>query len=134
MNKAEIESKLASAHGWEGKNRLLVQLARDLAPLPATELNDENRIVGCESTAWLKISWQGEYIQLAADSESRIVKGLLVLLMAAYQGKTRQEISDFDCEAWLIALGLTRFLSASRGNGVKAIIGKIHNAIITGPH
>lgn len=134
MNKAEIESKLASAHGWEGKNRLLVQLARDLAPLPATELNDKNRIVGCESTAWLKISWQGEYIQLAADSESRIVKGLLVLLMAAYQGKTRQEISDFDCEAWLIALGLTRFLSASRGNGVKAIIGKIHNAIITSPH
>ncbi|MEJ2793086.1 SufE family protein [Iodobacter sp. LRB] len=134
MNKTEIESKLASAHGWEGKNRLLVQLARDLAPLPATELNDENRIVGCESTAWLKISWQGEYIQLAADSESRIVKGLLVLLMAAYQGKTRQEISDFDCEAWLIALGLTRFLSASRGNGVKAVIGKIHNAIITSPH
>ncbi|AZN36498.1 SufE family protein [Iodobacter ciconiae] len=134
MNKDEIETRLASAHGWEGKNRLLVQLARELPPLPAEELNEENRIVGCESTAWLKVSWQGEYIQLAADSESRIVKGLLVLLMAAYQGKTRQEISHFDCEAWLIALGLTRFLSASRGNGVKAIIGKIHKAIITTPH
>ncbi len=134
MNKEEIEIKLASAHGWEGKNRLLVQLARDLAPLPHDELNDTNRIVGCESTAWLKISWQGEYIQLAADSESRIVKGLLVLLMAAYQGKTRLEISQFDCEAWLISLGLTRFLSASRGNGVKAVIGKIHKAIITDAH
>ncbi|WP_293938167.1 SufE family protein [Iodobacter sp.] len=134
MNKAEIERKLASAHGWEGKNRLLVQLARDLPPLPTSELNDANRIVGCESTAWLTIAWQEEQIQLAADSESRIVKGLLVLLITAYQGKTRAEIQAFDCEAWLISLGLTRFLSASRGNGVKAIIGKIHNAIGEAQH
>ena len=134
MNKAEIERTLAAAHGWEGKNRLLVQLARDLPPLPASDLTEANRIAGCESTAWLLIRWQGEQIQLTADSESRIIKGLLVLLMAAYQGKTRAEISSFDCEAWLISLGLTRFLSASRGNGVKAIIGKIHTAIGEGQH
>jgi len=122
---SNLSERLSHAQGWEAKNRLLVQLARELPEFPIEMRDDAHRVSGCESQVWLWLYKNDVQIQIAADSDSKIIKGLLALVLAAYHGKTVEEISQFDFTAWLNELGLQRFLSASRGNGLKAIVNHI---------
>ncbi|SMC22052.1 cysteine desulfuration protein SufE [Andreprevotia lacus DSM 23236] len=125
VDRDALSQRLLAAGGWEAKSRLLVQLARDLPPLPDADKVDANRVSGCESTVWLVTRWEGGKLQVAADSDSRVIKGLLTLLLTAYHNQDAATIQQFALEAWLTELGLVRFLSASRGNGVRAIARRI---------
>jgi cysteine desulfuration protein SufE len=121
---AELARQLDAAASWEAKNRLLVQLAKQLPDWSAEQKTPDRKVAGCESQVWLAFSpiQLGEnYVswQLAADSDSRIVKGLLALVLTAYN--QRSDSGRFDFEAWLNERGMQRFLSASRGNGLRAI-------------
>lgn len=126
LTQEAIEQKLAVAQGWEAKNRLLVQLARDLPRMDASLRSEANRVQGCESQVWLQCSWQEGRLSVLADSDSRVVQGLLMLVMACFAGKNADEIAQTDFEAWMSDLGLMRFLSASRGNGLRAIVARLH--------
>jgi cysteine desulfuration protein SufE len=53
------------------------------------------------------------------------VKGLLVLVLAAFNNKTANEIIDFDIDSYFSKLDLFRHLSPTRGNGVRAVVNKI---------
>lgn len=120
-----LSERLSQAQGWEAKNRLLVQLARELATFPAELRDDAHRIAGCESQVWLYVQIDAGLCKISADSDSKIIKGLLALILAAYNHKTTEEVRAFDFPAWLNEQGLQRFLSASRGNGLKAIVNQI---------
>jgi cysteine desulfuration protein SufE len=120
-----LSERLSHAQGWEAKNRLLVQLARELPEFPLEMRDEMHRVSGCESQVWLWLHIDEARFQIAADSDSKIIKGLLTLILAAYHNKTAAEIHAFDFSAWLSELGLQRFLSASRGNGLKAIVSHI---------
>ena len=117
-----MENKLAAAQGWEAKNRVLVQLARELPRLAESDRIEANRVLGCESQVWLKSQWLDGKLVVQADSDSRVVQGLLMLVVTFFSGKTSAELAQLDFEAWMVELGLMRFLSASRGNGLKAIV------------
>ena len=126
----DLSERLSHAAGWEAKNRLLVQLARELPDFPLQLRDAQHRVSGCESQVWLWIQpeetpAQQIHFQITADSDSKIIKGLLTLILAAYNGKTADQIQQFDFSAWLAELGLQRFLSASRGNGLKAIVAQL---------
>ncbi|MDR3414236.1 MAG: SufE family protein [Formivibrio sp.] len=128
LTRENVASRLASAVGWEAKNRMLVQLARDLPALPEAQRTEVNRVTGCESRVWLSLEWQDGKLQMAAGSDSRVVQGLLALVFACYHGQTAAEILGLDFEGWLSELGLTRFLSASRSSGLRAIVALIRGA------
>ncbi|WP_051710838.1 SufE family protein [Andreprevotia chitinilytica] len=125
IDRTALSARLDAANSWEAKNRLLVQLARELPGFSDTERNEEHRVSGCESTVWVMTYWHDGRLQVAADSDSRVIKGLLTLLLTAYHDQAPDAIRQFDLEGWLAKLGLTRFLSASRGNGLRAIARKI---------
>ncbi|MBM5573055.1 SufE family protein [Deefgea sp. CFH1-16] len=127
----ELSQRLAQAHGWEAKNRLLIQLAKALPEFATEFRQDEYRVAGCESQVWLLIQASNGKYDIAADSDSKIIKGLLTLILAAYHGSSAEEIQQFDFNAWLNQLGLHRFLSASRGNGLAAIVTKIKQHTIS---
>ncbi|MGU3841278.1 SufE family protein, partial [Vibrio diabolicus] len=65
-----------------------------------------------------------------ADSDARIVRGLIALVMAAYDGKTADQIQAFDIDAYFDQLGLVSHLSPSRGNGLKAIVEQIKQTAV----
>lgn len=123
-----VAARLSGAPGWEAKNRLLVQLARELPRLPEPERSDESQVAGCESRAWLKLDWHDGKLQLQADSDSRVVQGLLALVFACYQDLEAGQVVAFDFEGWLAEQGLARFLSASRRNGLRAIVARIRES------
>lgn len=127
LTRESVARQLAAAQGWEAKNRTLVQLARELPALPQALCVEENRVSGCESRVWLVCNWSKDGLALEMASDSRVVQGLLALVYACYNGRSQQDVLDLDFEAWLGELGLNRFLSASRGSGLRAIVARIRS-------
>lgn len=118
-----IRQQFAAAHGWENQYRLIIQLGKLLPVLLAEWQTEENRLKGCESQAWLK----GEKSEdgcwhFACDSDARIVRGLIVIVLAALNHQSAEVIQAFDMEAYFTELGLEKHLSPSRGNGLRAIV------------
>ncbi|WP_348523828.1 SufS family cysteine desulfurase [Endozoicomonas sp. G2_1] len=123
---SEIENLFANSKGWDGKHRTIMLLSKLLERLPKEHRRAESLITGCESDAWLDYQLSDNYcISFIGDSDAKVVRGLMVVVLAAYQGKTASEIVEFDIEQYFTELGLINHLSPSRGNGVKAIVERI---------
>ena len=118
-----IRQQFAAANGWENQYRLIIQLGKQLPALPSEWQTEDNRLKGCESQAWLK-SEKGEdgCWHFACDSDARIVRGLIVIVLAALNHQTADAIQTFDVDGYFSELGLEKHLSPSRGNGLRAIV------------
>ncbi len=53
------------------------------------------------------------------------MKGLLALIIIAYDQKSRQQIAEFDIDAWFEQLGLTQHLTPTRSIGIATIIKQV---------
>ena len=62
--------------------------------------------------------------RLWADSMP-IVRGLLGMVLAAYNFKTPAEILTFDSDEYFKQVDLVKHLSPTRGNGLRAMVQKI---------
>ena len=111
---------------WEDKYRQLIQLSRKLPALPNELKTTENEIKGCENRVWLgvELNNDGKY-HIYGDSDGRIVKGLLAVILTTVENKTAQEIANIDILAIFEQLGLTNQISQSRTDGVNAIIARL---------
>ncbi|MEN9532098.1 MAG: SufE family protein [Aeromonas popoffii] len=122
-NADTIRQQFAAAHGWENQYRLIIQLGKRLPALPPEWQQEEFRLKGCESLAWLKgESTEDGCWHFACDSDARIVRGLIVIVLAALNHQSAEVIQAFDMEAYFTELGLEKHLSPSRGNGLRAIV------------
>ncbi|MEQ5207937.1 MULTISPECIES: cysteine desulfurase sulfur acceptor subunit CsdE [unclassified Proteus (in: enterobacteria)] len=111
---------------WEDKYRQLIQLSRKLPTLPDALKTTEKEIKGCENRVWLgvELNNDGKY-HVYGDSDGRIVKGLLTIILTVVENKTGQEIADIDILAIFDQLGLANQISQSRTDGVNAIIARL---------
>lgn len=109
------------AANWQERYRQIMLLGKDLPSLATAFRLDEAKVNGCESDAWLYHTMQNGKHYYLADSDARIVKGLIGLLLAACHGKTTEEINQFDAEHYFKQLGLAGQLSPSRTNGLHAL-------------
>ena len=126
----EILALFSQAKGWDGKHRIIMQLSKKLAARHLCERNETSLISGCESLAWLTIESKTvahEKCRYAfyADSDAKVIRGLLVIIIAVYNNKTAQDIEALYIKSYFEQLGLLQHLSPSRGNGVWAIVNKI---------
>ena len=120
----------SKAKSWDSKHREIMMLGKNLSRLPKQEKNEFSLIAGCESHAWLVCSKDTDGVfRFRGDSEAKIIRGLITIVLAAVDNKTAEEISAFDMESYFSELGLLQHLSPSRGNGLRAIVEKIHNVI-----
>ena len=101
-------------------------LSKELDRLDKSHRSEQSLISGCESLVWIEVSksLQGVF-HFQADSDAKIIRGLLVIVLAALNDKTAVQIQAYDINAYFETLGLLRHLSPSRGNGVLAIVEKI---------
>ena len=125
----DIRALFAQAQGWEARYRTLIKLAKQLPALADTDKIEAHAIHGCESQAWL-VSEQGSQgqWQFMCDSDARIVKGLMAVVLAALNNKTAAQIQAFDMEAYFAELQLLNHLSPSRGNGLRAVVTAIKSS------
>ena len=120
-----LTDTLLSKKGWEDRYRSIMQLGKKLPDYSEEYRTDENLVPGCDSTVWLyydKINQPGDdTLIFSIDSNARIIKGLSVILLSYYNGKTATEIKDSNIQDLFNALGLSKHLSPSRNNGLLAI-------------
>lgn len=127
----DIVENLGFFDSWEDRYRYIIDLGRELPELPA-DLRTADRLVrGCQSQVWIDVVMQDQRLQLAVDSDAFIVKGLLAVVLAAYNNKSPQDILAFDVDGYFETLGLMQHLSPSRGNGMRAMVARIREAAVT---
>lgn len=127
MSLAQLCRDFAANKSWDKQYRLIIQLGKKLPVLADAQKTQCNQIKGCESLAWLVIEQQGDIYHFYMDSDSRVVKGLMALLLIIFQGKTALQIQEIDVESIFAQLGLLNHLSPSRANGLLAIVKRIKN-------
>ncbi|MDP5460275.1 SufE family protein [Alishewanella sp. SMS8] len=123
--------QLQQPQDWQSKYRLLMQLGKKLPPIPEKMRQNEWLVKGCESRAWLLHYYDSRTEQhfFVLDSDARIVKGLLAIMLCFVNGMTRQEISTLDLQRSFDSLNLKPYLSQSRGNGLNAMVNRIKEVV-----
>jgi cysteine desulfuration protein SufE len=111
---------------WEERYKYLIDLGKTLPPMAEELKTDETFVRGCTSRVWM-VSHADENgcYHFIADSDAHIVKGLIAILLAAYQGKTAAQIRDVDIEGAFEEIGLDQHLSPNRRNGFFAMVERI---------
>ncbi|SNY75680.1 cysteine desulfurase sulfur acceptor subunit CsdE [Enterobacter sp. CC120223-11] len=107
---------------WEDKYRQLILLGKQLPALSEEFKAQAQEIAGCENRVWLGFTRlpQGA-LHFYGDSEGRIVRGLLAVLLTTIEGKTADQLKASDPLAFFDELGLRAQLSASRSQGLNAL-------------
>ena len=123
----DIRASFSFFDAWEDRYRFLIDLGRSLDHLPEEHRVEGNLVRGCQSQVWLLPSYdvEAERLHLAIDSDAHIVRGLIAVALAVYDGKAPKEILAFDIEALFDELDLLAHLSPTRGNGLRAMVGHI---------
>ena len=111
--------------GWEEKFRYIIDLGKKLPPYPDEFKDEQHQIYGCQSMVWLKVHNQTGILKFQADADAAIVRGLIAILMIAYNNKNAEYILKFDIEEWLKSLGLLDHLTPTRSNGLNSMIKRI---------
>jgi cysteine desulfuration protein SufE len=123
----DIVDSLGFFDSWEDRYKYIIDLGKELPPLPENFRTDENIVRGCQSQVWLVHELRDNRLFFQADSDAFIVKGLLGVVLAAYNGKTASEILAVDIEGYFARLDLMQHLSSTRGNGLKAMVKRIQD-------
>jgi cysteine desulfuration protein SufE len=121
----DITDTLGFFDSWDDRYKYIIDLGKELPPLPDDARQDENLIRGCQSQVWLVSQAKGNQLFFSVDSDAFIVKGLLAIVMAAYNGKSPAQILDFDIEGYFAEVDLMRHLSPTRGSGLQAMVARI---------
>lgn len=114
---------------WEDRCEYLIDLGMELSRLPDDEKIEANRVHGCQSNVWMiiDVGADGEpTVDLRADSDAMIVRGLIVVLLTIFSGRSAREILSTNVKGIFNRLGLDRHLSTTRRNGLYSMVKRIH--------
>jgi cysteine desulfuration protein SufE len=116
---------------WEDRYRYVIELGKGLAPLPDAERTTDNKVRGCASQVWLSTKVEpgrsDAVLHFSGDSDALIVRGLVAIAIAIFDGKRASEIVATDAEAVFDRLDLRSHLTAQRSNGLRALVDRIRS-------
>jgi cysteine desulfuration protein SufE len=122
----ELTENFALFDDWEERYKYLIDLGKTLPPMEEGLKNDHTFVRGCTSKVWMVCEKnKGGYYHIIADSDAHIVRGLIAILLAAYQDKTAPEIQNIDIEKTFKDIGLDQHLSPNRRNGFFSMVERI---------
>ena len=121
----QLLSDFNNNKSWDKQYRLIIQLGKKLPVLDDAEKIEANQVQGCESLAWCIAEQKGALLHFKLDSDTRVVKGLMMILLIIFQDKSRAQIAAININELFAELGLLNHLSPSRANGLLAIVNKI---------
>lgn len=121
----EVVENFALFDDWEDRYRYLIDLGRALPHLDEGLKTDTYLVRGCTSRVWLIPEVKDGRLYFQADSDAHIVRGLVAILKATYDGKTLDEVRAVDIEKIFNDIGLDQHLSANRRSGFLAMVERI---------
>jgi cysteine desulfuration protein SufE len=106
----------------EDRYRLLIDLGRQLEPMPDALKTDATKVPGCSASVWVYPTASEGRLHFLADSNAAITKGVVALVLAAVQDKPAAEVAEMDVTQSLEPFHLAKHLSANRTQGVPNMI------------
>jgi cysteine desulfuration protein SufE len=110
----------------EDRYRLLIDLGRELDPMPEALKTDATKVRGCSASVWVyPTTTEDGRLHFLADSNAAITKGIVALILSAVQDKPAEEVAAMDVTEALAPFELRKHLSANRTQGVPNMIALI---------
>jgi cysteine desulfuration protein SufE len=109
----------------DDRYRLLIDLGRQLEPMPDALKTDATLVRGCSAAVWVYPTQNGERLHFLADSNAAITKGIIALVLTAVQDKSAAEILATDIPERLAPFDLKNQLSSNRTQGIPNMIALI---------
>jgi cysteine desulfuration protein SufE len=106
----------------EERYRLLIDLGRQLEPMPDALKTDATKVRGCSASVWVYPTTTEGRLHFLADSNAAITKGIVALVLSAVQDKPAAEVAKLDVGQALAPFELSKHLSANRTQGVPNMI------------
>ena len=109
----------------DDRYRLLIELGRDLAPMPDALKTDATLVRGCSASVWVYPVTDNGQLSFLADSNAAITKGIIALVLKTVDAKNAEEILGTDIENALAPFDLKNQLSSNRTQGIPNMISLI---------
>lgn len=120
----EIIEEFNGIDDWMDKYNYLIELSHELPPLDTKYKTDTYLIDGCQSRVWINVELNDGILNISADSDAIIAKGLVSLLVRILNGASAEEVKD--CDLYFInKIGLSENLTPTRANGLLSMIKRI---------
>lgn len=129
----ELYEEFEDLPDWDERCDYLIDLGFNLPKLPDEAKIEDNRVHGCQSNVWLVANVKGSeppVVEFLANSDAVIVNGLIAVVIALYSGKTPQEIISVNAKEAFGKLGLERYLSSQRRNGLYGMVDRVRQLAI----
>ena len=121
----EIVETFEFLDDWEDRYRHVIDMGKAMPALEEALKVPATKVDGCASQVWLVPLPEEGVFHFRGDSDAMIVRGLVAILGALYDGVPLAEVDRIDAAAELGRLGLTDHLSAQRSNGLRAMVERI---------
>ena len=112
---------------WTEKYEFIISLGRKLPALPDKYRKNANLIQGCQSRVWVGTEVNDGKMNIMADSDSLITKGLIALFIRLLSGLTPAEIQAANLHR-LDECGLKEHLASTRANALSTMAATIQKA------
>jgi cysteine desulfuration protein SufE len=110
----------------DDRYRLLIDLGRDLEPMPDALKTDATLVRGCSASVWVYPTPTDDgRLHFLADSNAAITKGIIALVLTAVQDQAPADILATDIESALAPFDLRNQLSSNRTQGIPNMIALI---------
>lgn len=121
----EILEDLSFFDDWEQRYSYIIDLGKSLPAMDESLQTPQRLVKGCQSNVWLDVQPNGDTLHFIVNSDAVIVRGLLAIVLAAFDNKSAADIGAFDVDGYFQQLDLESHLSPTRGNGLRAIVTRI---------
>jgi len=127
----EIAETFEFLDDWEDRYRHVIEIGKAMPPLEEAFRVPATKVDGCASQVWLLPeiagSGPGAVFRFRGESDAMIVRGLIAVLHALYDGLAVSDVLKVDAASELGRLGLNDHLSAQRSNGLRAMIQRVRD-------
>ena len=120
----EVIEVFSDFDDWMDKYQLLIDLGNELPPLDERYKTESNLIDGCQSRVWLQADCHDGVMELQAESDALIVKGIIALLIKVLNHQKPEDVLNADLY-FIERIGLKDHLSPTRSNGLLSMVKQI---------
>lgn len=123
-NELEIIEEFSMFDDWMDKYEFIIEIGKELSVFEDKFKVEDNLIKGCQSRVWVQADFKNDIIQLSADSDAIITKGIIALLIRVLNNQKPEDILQAKL-TFIKEIGLQEHLSPTRANGLLGMVKQI---------
>ena len=123
-NELEIIEEFSMFDDWMDKYEFIIEIGKELSVFEDKFKVEDNLIKGCQSRVWVQADFKNDIIQLSADSDAIITKGIIALLIRVLNNQKPEDILQAKL-TFIKEIGLQEHLSPKRANGLLGMVKQI---------